>query len=524
MSTTLYTPRIQPDETLYSYLARCQQLWGVCNSRLVSKDWFGRASVSINQLLPTEVGNIAKYAHYKPGFLLREHTLFHLFSCYCKRSAELEQVMLGSGGLALGNTATLSHLGLSETGYSNCCPECLADDIKRLGCGYWHLTHQFTGVKVCHIHKCALVRIQTSHRKFELPILPTNSSSEPAPVIQAMFAEHVAKAIAMSKCELNTPFTHNCVVDAFFSKGRYLDIRGLLHFLDAIEVGLQVPKVINEACLRRLIREPHAAVHPFKALLLDFALSFFPEPVRVENSKDETLKGDERTRRCTLLLKKHRFSMRDISRRVGVSVGFVKQLAKRLKIPLDERRQIITPEMERSIKALAIKGADRKEIAQNHGVSVGAVEQIIQSEKGLVIWRQYLRTLTKRNLMRQSLIKAIKKYSNCSRTQLRASMQKEYGFLYKFDKTWLFKTLPSNQKPIYHRGKLWSVKDGELFPQFKRYLRKVLEEQHALPTRYQIDKSFGKHGWFTRSFEKLPRCNRFYRRVLSKFGTTKGEN
>ncbi|WP_334064309.1 TnsD family Tn7-like transposition protein [Alteromonas genovensis] len=521
MNTVLYAPRIQPDETIYSYLARYQFLWGIKNSRVVSRQWFGRASVSINQLLPCELQSVASLSDYTPTLLLHKHTLFDLFCCFTKRRIELEKVMIGNSALALANRATLAHLGCRELARSKFCPECYREDVQRMGCGYWHLSHQATGVRACHIHKCGLISQETSSRKFTLPSLVKITEPAPVPVMQVAFAEYISSIVKSPKSLLLSPSGIE-YIHPVFRKGKNLDIRGLLHYLDAIERGLQVPKLITESCLRKMIRIHNEPVHPFKGLLLGFAFKYLSNEQANNTSSIDGCDCRVKTKRCTALLNEHKYSLRDISRRVGVSVGFVKQLAKRLEIPIDSRFQRITPDIERKIISLAIKGDDRKAIAQQFDLSVGAVEQIIQSVKGLTTWRQYLRMLEKRNTARSRLTEVIKNNAKCSRTQIRNLASREYAFLYKYDKHWLLSALPTNSKPEYHGAIMWIKRDIQVFTQLKKFIRSALLSGGSLPTKYAIDQQLGAHGWFTKALEKMPTCWRYYRRLEKKFSTTKG--
>lgn len=517
MNTALYTPRIQPDETVYSYVARCQHIWGIVNSRSIARDWFGRASVSINQVLPIEINKIAGWSDYETGYLLSEHTLLDLYGIFTNRRTELRSVMLGSKALSLANISALSHLGHKSVGYSRVCPVCYSNDVKRIGIGYWHLIHQFNGVTACPFHQCKLIELQTDSRQYVLPSLPNNQAYERAPEMRVMFAKFVASCIEQSRLPNQSVYDDFHHYPAFFKRGQNLDMNSLLHLLDAIELGLDIPKVVNEGHVRKMLRDPLSPIHPFKALLLRFALSFLSGGNRVVHASVHKGMTEQQACRCASLLREERYSMREISRRTGVSVGYVKQTAKRMGVSIDERRQMITLDVERSIKNMAIKGASRHEIASKFGISDGAVEQIIQSVSGLVVWRQYLRLLSKRNNARKVLLEMMKQHPNHTRTQLRQLVQKEYGLLYKCDKKWLLETLPANEKRQYHGHKLWSRRDKELLPQLKGFIRLALHDNNDLPSQYEIDQALGGHNWFNRTTKKLPSCSRFYRRVVKKF-------
>ncbi|WP_194757155.1 TnsD family Tn7-like transposition protein [Aliidiomarina indica] len=521
MSIALYAPRIQPDETLYSYVARCQHVWGMRNSRSLAKDWFGRESVSINQVLPIEISKIANWSDYETNYLLSKHTLLDLYGIFTGRNTELKRVMLGSNALSLANTSTLSQLGHKSVGYSCICPICYNSDVARIGVGYWHLIHQFNGVTACPTHQCELVESRTDSRQYILPSLPNNYVYDRAPEMQVRFAKFVANCIEQSR--LSNERAHDDLhrYPVLFKRGQNLDMRSLMHLLDAIELGLDIPKIVNEHHVRKILRKPLSPIHPFKALILRFALSFLSVDNREAPVSAPKGVTDKQARRCAVLLREAKYSMREVSRRVGVSVGYVKQTAKLMGVSIDQRRQTITPDIERNIKGMAIGGACRNDIASKFEVSVGAVEQIIQSVSGLVVWRQYLRLLSKRNSARKVLLEMMKQNPNHNRTQLRQLVQKEYGLLYKYDKKWLFDALPANEKRQYYGHKLWLRRDKELLPQLKEFIRLALEDKGELPSQYETDQALGGHSWFNRSPAKLPVCSRFYRRVTRKFSHCK---
>jgi transposase-like protein len=468
-------------------------------------------------VLPIEIKKIAGWSGYEIGHLLSEHTLLDLYGIFTGRKTELRSVMLGSKALSLANMSALSHLGHKSIGYSCVCPICYSYDAERIGIGYWHLIHQFNGVKACPSHQCKLIDFPTDSRQYVLPSLPNNQAYERAPEMQVMFAKFVASCIEQSRSPnqtVNDDFHH---YPAFFKRGQNLDMKSLLHLLDAIELGLDIPKVVNESHVRKILREPLSPIHPFKALVFRFALSFLPSGSREVQASVHKGMTEQQACRCASLLREEKYSMREISRRVKVSVGYVKQTAKRMGVSVDERRQTITPDVERKIKAMAIKGACRHKISSKFGISDGAVEQIIQSVSGLVVWRQYLRLLSKRNNVRKVVQEAIKQYPTHSRTQLRQLIRKEYTLLYKYDRKWLMDTLPANEKRQYHGHKLWSKRDKELFPQLTGFIRLALHDNKDLPSLYEIDQALGGHNWLNRAQDKLPICSRFYRRITKKF-------
>lgn len=515
MNKILYTPRIQTDETLYSYIARCHLLWGGSNHRLTSMDFFGRKGVCLNQCLPTEVSNIAKHIDYSVDYLLSKHTFLPLFASMSVNSPDLKKSMLRCGGQALANASGVSQLGKADLINSKFCPVCLKADLERIGVGYWHLMHQFPGVKSCYQHGYRLVERKFDPRTYQLPVLSKAESAKQSPAIQTSFADYIAKLTSEASIGklASPPFLTQSTLplDGLFRHGSHLDMQGLLFLIQSIEAGLELPAVLNQHCVRNILKGDTHNAHPLKKLLLRFVIDFIPEShIALDELETTDLERAKREVRCLNLLREYHFSMREISRRLNISVGALKSLAKRHHIRLDERRQFITADIERKVIDLAIEGNDRKEIAGQFGISVGAAEQIIQSVNGLSVWRQYLRAYQKRTEMRQELTDAIVSFPDSSRKEIRKLASRSYMWLFKYDKQWLNSALPAKLSRQYYGFNLWVKRDNELLPKLSFFLAEQCKTTSSMPTLNVIDRYFGCHGWFTRSFDKLQKCKKMY--------------
>jgi predicted DNA-binding protein YlxM (UPF0122 family) len=512
MNVCNYTPRIQPDETLYSYLARCHFLWGGANHRTTSLEWFNRQGVHLNQCLPTEVPNISKFADYPIEYLLRHHTFLPLFDAMSASSSDLKQSMLSCGGQTLANASGISQLGKAELTNSKICPVCFNADIERIGVGYWHLMHQFLGVRSCYCHGCKLIENVINPRQYTLPELPADYEICTSPVIQYDFAKFVADTAERAANNPDNEISlHNILNEkSIFRRGSHIEMLGLKFFINAIEAGLDLPPLVNESCLRSVLTKEHHNAHPLKKLVLQFALNFVPGSKNLTdrhsgNNEQKTSLQAQQIQHALKLLNEYSHSMRAISRRTGLSTYSIKSLAKRNGISVGQRRKTITPDMERRIIALAIDNVHRNEIATQFEISTGAVEQIIESVAGLSLWRNYLRMFERRNLMRIELRDAIKTHPECSRGDIKMKACRSYMFLYKFDRAWLYDVLPEKTPRVYYGGGLWAKRDEKLVCALQELLLKYQKDSNP-PSLHIIDKYFGNHGWFTRSLAKLPKC------------------
>jgi predicted DNA-binding protein YlxM (UPF0122 family) len=494
-------------------MARCHFLWGQTNPRLTSKDWFGRLGVCLNQCLPLEVSNIAMHANYPIEYLLGKHTFLPLFEAFAGDSSSIRQGMLGGNGKVLANASGISQLSHAELMLSKVCPVCFAMDVENIGVGYWHLMHQFPGLKCCHIHGCCLVERKVNPRGYELPELSKSEKVTLSPMVQKSFAEYVASIAIDAEAghSIDVPLVSVNDIDALFRRGNHIDMQGLLFLIKSIEEGLSLPSLLNESCVRNILKGDSHNAHPLKKLLLRFVISFIPEShSALDDSRTNGLVRAKREARCLHLLQEYQFSMREISRRVNLSVCAIKSLAKRHHIRLDERRQFITVDIENKVIEEAIDGQYRNDIAIKYEISEGAVEQIIQSVEALSLWRQYLRMYNKRNEMREELTYTLKLFPNASRKDIRSHASRSFIWLFKFDKKWLNNALPPKLPRKYYGYKLWSKRDDEFLPKMTSFLNEQIQNTSVVPTLTAVDKYFGGHGWFTRSIEKLPRCKSAY--------------
>ena len=220
--------------------------------------------------------------------------------------------------------------------------------------------------------------------------------------------------------------------------------------------------------------------------------------------------------RAIALLQSYQFNVAEISRRLKVSHGYVKQLANRIGVKTTERKQIVTADIERQAIKMAIENVSCKDIAAKLGVSEPSITGVVQSVDGLSLWRQYLRMYEKRDAVRATLIEERKRRGLLKRSELKEHQGNALNWAYQYDKTWLDATFPIQGNHANHSAKIWEKRDTSLFPKFKGFLKQQLETTNKLPSKYALDKAFGNHRWFTCNFTKLSRCKRMYDMVKFK--------
>lgn len=454
----LNSTAILRDETIYSYLARLHGLWGESNYRLTSERWLGKFGASVDQRLPIGLQHLSEVSGIPVNILLYEHTCYPLFAAYSHSPMKLKQAMLTGHAASIANLSNVAQSGLRQFNQHRYCPECLEEDLHNYGVGFWHLTHQMSGVSACIVHGATLNHVpMTSSRQFHLPSqIAVSRVRKKATCLQVRFSAEVIRCNNYFKptaCEEDEIFWLDSTALCFaknLSRGKNIDMRGILNSVQSLSFELfGNENVVTEPVLRGLLGNPEYRCHPTKAILLNFALNKFLSRPRSSQKHVVLAKRDLSKERCERLLQKQRYSLREIARRTKRSVGFVKSLSGKVGLHFQRRAQFITPDITARIKELAIAGVDRKVIATDENVSVGAVEQIIQGVKGLSEYRQYLRMLGKQIKCRQKLINAIGEYPHASRKQLKSRISSEYTWLYKYDNAWLNQVLP----PAIQRNK-----------------------------------------------------------------------
>lgn len=445
-----------PDETVYSYLARLHGLWGESNHRQTALRWLGKYSASVDQKLPVGLVALSKSTGIGAYTLLYKHTCFPLFAAYSSDPIGLKRAMLSGDGKAIANLSNVSQAGLSRLNASYFCPECLEEDLRAFGVAYWHLEHQFLGVKACIRHGTLLQGIDTmSSRTFFLPPQTTNIRRIQASPIKVRFAAEVLQHNSFFMPASNDDDASlwlemlPLLRHKRWIRGGNVDMQSLLAAVQQLSMDVFEDKqVISEVVVRDLLETKGYQGHPVKFILLNAAIHMLSE--RSDNNRPKTNNSVSTSRllsRCRKLLSTQNYSLREISRRLKCSVGFVRSVAGKLGVAFAKRTQFITPDVESRVIRRAIDGAHRKDIALNEGISTGAVEQIIQGVRGLSVYRQYLRMLMKRDEYRQKMSHAIKQHPEYSRGALKRRFPAVYMWLYKYDKTWLYETLP---KAINH--------------------------------------------------------------------------
>jgi len=516
----MYTPEYISGESVYSWVAQCAQQspydsWKQTNLRLFDKEY-----VRLHPTLPGHINKIAKASGTCPEQLLRQGTAYSLFALSLGDPAKalaLKTAMLGqdSGGIAAISRQTSCKMSLGNR--LKFCPSCLVDDEKAYGVTYWHTCHQLQGVAFCVKHKELLLQIGAGeggiNHQYLLPTLSLDGTSSASSSPQLYLSEFITELhaflnrsqhpSALNELYLDWLDCRNYVTAKGHLRSKQLkhDLRQNWSKLFNVYPEVLPGELFDFHYVPNLVHR-RTSTHYIKHVLLMAFLTNTPENffkgVTRKPAKKPSKKQEVKVDDCSLLsLLKQQVPMRQIAAKSGYSMGYIKQFALRHKLPINRRRQHISASVERSIWRQAFMGHHRKEIAEHHQVSIGSVEHIIQSHRGLSDWRRHLNFVKKQRTARDELTEHLSSAPKATRNEVKQECSRAYMWLYKHDQEWLYEHLPAAQATKYSPCVVWEKRDSFIATQIQHMDVRV----NSLS---EMDRKIGGHLWLTAHREQMP--------------------
>ncbi|HIC8799588.1 TnsD family Tn7-like transposition protein [Aeromonas veronii] len=476
-------------ESVYSWVCQYFVQSAYCDRNHFCDQLFHHPAIRLHPLLPGHIEATAQAAGVDPQYLLHHGTGFPLFALTLNNKHQvhaLAAAMLGEGSgiMALsGQAASKLRVGGACLKW---CPACLLEDEKEFGCGYWHTVHQLYGVTACAKHELRLQILAASAGGIDRRLLLPDSAMPcelSRPSEQELYLSTFITALHWYLCVQSPVALPTEYYRRWLGQQGYLTTRGHLRYqalLQAMtefwqggvtDTSSQVPSgLANYRYVAGLVngnRNHHYLKH---VMLMAFVsrspAEFFsissPPTVQIQSTTPSDGQLSETTI-LTLLVK--RVPMRQIACQTGYSIGYIKQLALRHNQPVDHRAKRITAEVERGIWRQAFMGGARQQIAYSHGVSVGAVEAIIQSHQGLSDWRRHLRRVNRLREHRVTVAAYLAQHADVSRGCVEQVCRTAFTWLYKHDRAWLYQQLPAAKRAVHHPSVDWEERDRKLAEQ-----------------------------------------------------------
>lgn len=157
-----FFPNIYPDEIFYSIVARYHKRSGNIDFSYTSLELFGRSykvsTIDMPNDLEFFVNQLPKNLGYTSDTIIQNHTLFNCYAPFIPENNKLEiiKTMKYGNGARINSLSGRSAKNKLNREYLYYCPLCSQEDYKRYGESYFHRLHQIPGVSVCTDHKCIL--------------------------------------------------------------------------------------------------------------------------------------------------------------------------------------------------------------------------------------------------------------------------------------------------------------------------------------------------------------------------------
>ena len=516
-------------ESMYSYVARTH----VCSTNKTCKSsnllFFNNENIRLHPYLPAHVMQVATMANVDEYRLLIEGTSFCLMSfALTKRSHKISlmNAMLGECGGFIPSISRNCSSKLSFESHLSFCPRCLSEDCNLHGLSYWHLEHQLPGITVCLTHHVQLSSIVAGeggvNHQYVFPnknLLRPDKGFNKREYRLSNYITLLHRYLSYFSPikDLSELYKLWLDGDGYLTEKRHIRWRKLKSDLTLYWGNLfhsnthSLPLEISDFhFVPTMVHHPRN-MHYIKHVLLMAFLSktpeeFFNGPAEAGKTREAKVKPARDIEARALKLLHESNSMREVSAQLSCSICYLKQLALRNDIEIERRRQHITADIERTVWIKAFYGIHREVIANELGISIGAVEQIIQSHVGLSNWRHHL-LMTRRLMVRQKeLLTFLTLHPEKPRNYIKKHCG-AYMWLYKNDKEWLYKNLPDAQSRIYYPSVDWSARDIILVAQ-------MMSLKPIYNSLSQIDRELGGHGWLLKYRDELPQASAFAQELL----------
>jgi hypothetical protein len=559
-----------PDELLVSIIARYRLYSGKSGSKEVLRDIFGTDSARPSLHLPSHLGRMAESGHFGASAesLLYMHTLYPYYAPFLSPNIadRVKKDMLSDKGIGVHSESGLVASRVPLLKRMVVCPGCIHDDILTFGEPYWHRSHHLPGVISCPKHQ---MKLYDRCPYCNVPLTGLAVQELPYPMVacpngHALLHRCAESNLALNQIASDSEFIlHNAApwksvedlqeryVNTLFSlematpagriRQRELSERFLKHFpatlWDVIKIEAPTPDQ-EWSWLRELVRRPKKAFHPLlHILLMEFlggdAPHFFerahfapfgygPWPC-LNKAATHYLENVVRDLTITICTDTRRpvgtfrcecgfvYSRRgpDNSEEDCVRYGRIKAFGH----VWEEKLNSLLSEGECSVRGLARElGTDPRVIKSRYGKHGSFPIPIhVHIEKQL-----------ERDMRRKRFEITLRMNPGVSRSKLRHLNYRDFQWLYRHDRKWLKKVLPSRRKGRGSMGRVdWDKRDREMSILVEQAARSILNtaDKPVRVTLGLIGRICGRKALLEHHLDKLPTT----KKVLNDYLESTGE-
>jgi|TARA_R110002033_G_scaffold126900_2_gene168535 hypothetical protein len=451
------------DETLYSWLVSQVLLMGKPSLRSVLTD-FGVPHRQLASLFPSYLPIISAITGVETCQLLSHHTALPLFKIFSDTSTyrmAVDSLLHGNAG-NLHTRLSLIANRVGNTPSLSFCKVCIEDDLKFRGRAWWHMQHQLPGTNICLRHNVYLNTVSVNRNAMLLPnhvngnpIVNSNNIDEYlSQIIYQVWSENGASVMTQDFEDYYRPRLLELGYAANLRSIRQIELRTCMQSFWRPCSNVTVQKILDDACYpSSLFRYKHANFHPLKHLLFigflwgsweDFLQASVDKGLNIEKPRTRDLQyGYQNKITAIISMLIEGKSLRFIAERFTTSVATIKKIAIHNNIHINSRAQRIFAPEQNTIINFLILGKKTEWIAEKCHCSKGSVEQLLSQNPHVVESRKLKRFEILKDKHRRSLLDAINKHEFNTRGQVQKHVRASYTWLFKNDKTWLYKILPA---------------------------------------------------------------------------------
>lgn len=572
-----YFPMPYKDELFYSNIARFNFYSGNTNAKDTLKSVFGSdttiPTVSFPSRLNYLVGQLDLKVHITEECFIKKHSLFPLYEPFLSQKRQESIVKCMKYGTGEGVYAKIGFVAgsICEKKRLEYCPECVKQDNILNGEPYFHRVHQVQGLLVCPVHSCYLKKylvptMEDSRIKFirleyeKADLLAVYEGNKIVYDELCSLSHAIQYILEHDLSNFNNNIIHKKLIKLLEDKD-LVTVSGsirqnelfkqFVNWINPITLSMVESEIDNDKeynWIKILTRKPTRVIHPLRNILFILFLSgsieeFFsnnkvkpytpfgegPWPClnsvsghyRRDLINTCSIKEDYKTKKtigtfecsCGFIYSR---SGPDITEEDKYKIGAIKDYG----VVWENKLKECTCEQIYSLRKLAkIMRCDPKTIIK-YCKKLMIIEFVNTKNKITNIITDRDKKMTSEcieNQYKEDLLNYIAQNPLESRKQIRDNLKKQFGYLYRHNKEWMYQTLPaitSNQNYTNNRVD-WEIRDNDILKKLKEaYLYLYNLEKPVRISKSLLAKKIVRDAILYKKIDKLPYTKKYLDNII----------
>jgi hypothetical protein len=540
---------------------------GKSNAKETLQELFQNKNKMPTVQLPCNITNICKAVNnnmYDEDYIINRHTNLPFYYPFLNENNQnyIRKIMKNNNAQGIYAKVGIIAGGVCNKRKLHYCPNCVKDDIRRVGEAYFHRIHQIPGVLVCPIHLCELNKYELRNtERGRISLVKINSKQ--IDLAARYIADNEINTVLI-KIAKNAQYLldNNLVnINQHILVKRYKEIlrnKGLITPKNRVRQKLlnsMFKKYYNNRLLEMLdskvdnkesnwlkstLRCPRNYINPIRHILF---ILFISEDIqsfigygRVNNNnkvswlclnkvckyykkniiKDYRLTVDYKAKKpigtfkCEYCGFEYSRNINQNDRENIYKIGRIKSFGH---LWQDKLIDLIECKQYNVNKISKIMGCDPKTIVK-YARKLGKGDYI----NSKIRFKKYKKTKSiknYKNIYSKDILLFISNNINCTRTEVRKTLEKQYMWFYRNDKGWLNDNLPKVRKQLERKSNInirvdWNKRDKEIYIQIKNtYIEMIRNSQNMRITKSILGNKLGISALLDYYLEKLPKTKKY---------------